>query len=210
MTGEIDPHALTSVDQLRQIYGAPKVAAAHKVIDHVDALAAAYIGRSPFLLLATVSKTGDLDVSPKGEGPGFVQVLDPHTLLIPDRPGNNRIDGLQNIVETGRIGLIFLVPGVRETLRVNGTACITTDPALMSALAVDGKLPRSVTVVTPHEVFMHCARALVRSRLWDSSTQAAPGEVPSMGTMMAAHTGGLIDQCEYDAALPERLLVDLY
>ncbi|MDQ2683908.1 MAG: pyridoxamine 5'-phosphate oxidase family protein, partial [Chloroflexota bacterium] len=151
-----------------------------------------------------------LDVSPKGEEPGFIKILDHHTLAFPDRPGNNRIDGLSNIVETGRIGLIFLVPGVRETLRVNGTARITTDPALMDGLLAQGKRPRTVTVIKVEEVFMHCSRALIRSRLWDPEAQIDRSQLPSMGTIMAAHTNGLVDSCEYDEQLPKRVQTDLY
>jgi uncharacterized protein len=201
---------ITNVDQLRAIYGFAKGPAASKVIDHVDEHAAAFIARSPFLLMATISESGQMDVSPKGETPGFVRVLDEETLAFPDRPGNNRIDGLQNIVSTGRIGLIFLVPGVRETLRVNGSAVITQDPALMSALMIDGKQPRTVTLITVEELFMHCARALIRSGLWDVETQTNADKVPSMGTILAAHTNGEVDACEYDEALPARILTNLY
>jgi len=201
---------ITTVDELRAIYGEVKVAAAHKVIDHIDDHAAAFIARSPFLLMATTSETGQLDVSPTGETPGFVRVLDPNTLAFPDRPGNNRIDGLQNIVATGRIGLIFLVPGVRETLRVNGSATVTQDPDLMASLMIDGKQPRTVTLITAEEVFMHCSRALIRSKLWNPESQIARDQLPSMGTILAAHTNGVVDQCEYDEAMPTRVLQDLY
>ena len=201
---------ITSIEQLRELYGHPKVAAAHKVVHRLDEHIAAFVAKSPFLLLATVSADGRMDVSPKGDFPGFAQVADESTLLIPDRPGNNRIDGMQNIVETGRIGLILLVPGVRETLRVSGTAAISIDPVLMERFAVDGKLPKSVIVVNVEEAFFHCARALIRSGLWDPDRHVERSDLPSMGTILAAHTGGLVDQCEYDAALPARILTDLY
>ena len=119
---------LSTVEELRAIYGEPRVSAAHKVIDHIDEHVAAYIAKSPFMLMATTSADGRLDVSPKGDPAGFVQVADAKTLHFPDRPGNNRIDGMQNIVKTGRIGLIFLVPGIRETLRINGLAKVSVDP----------------------------------------------------------------------------------
>jgi PPOX class probable FMN-dependent enzyme len=201
---------ITSVEQLRAIYGEPRVTAAHKVVHRVDDHIAAFIAKSPFLLMATISADGRMDVSPKGDLPGFVHVRDERTLLYPDRPGNNRIDGLQNIVETGRIGLIFLVPGVRETLRINGSARISVEPELLARFAVNGKLPRSVTVIEVDEAFFHCARALIRSGLWDPARHIDRSELPSMGTILAAHTGGLVDQCEYDEALPTRIMTNLY
>ena len=201
---------VTSVEQLRELYGQPKVAAAHKVVGRIDEHIAAFIARSPFLLMATISAGGRMDVSPKGDLPGFAQVADELTLLVPDRPGNNRIDGLQNIVETGRIGHLFLVPGVKETLRINGSARISIDPELLASFAVDGKLPRSVTTIDVEECFFHCARALIRSHLWDPERHVDRADLPSMGTILAAHTAGLVDQCEYDAALPQRIVTDLY
>jgi PPOX class probable FMN-dependent enzyme len=186
------------------------VTAANKVVRRIDEHIAAFIAKSPFLLMATISADGRMDVSPKGDLPGFVQVRDERMVLFPDRPGNNRIDGLQNIVETGRIGLIFLVPGVKETLRINGSARISVDPELLGRFVVNGKLPRSVTVIDVEEAFFHCARALIRSHLWDPSRHVDRAELPSMGTILAAHTGGLVDQCEYDEALPLRVTTDLY
>ena len=206
----IDTADISTVEQLRAIYDFPKGPAAHKVISHIDEYVAAFIGSARFVTVATVSANGRMDVSPKGDIPGFVHVADQETLLLPDRPGNNRIDGLQNIVETGRIGLLFLVPGVRETLRVNGTARISVDQDLLERFVVEGKRPRSVTVVTVEEVFFHCARALIRSGLWDPATQIERSTLSSMGTIMAAHTGGLVDQCEYDEALPKRITQNLY
>lgn len=201
---------ITTVERLREIYGHPKVAAAHKVVDRIDEHSAAFIARSPFVLMATISADGRMDVSPKGDLPGFIQVESETTLFYPDRPGNNRIDGMLNIVETGRIGLLFLVPGVRETLRVNGAARISIEPDLLARFAVDGKLPKSVVVTDVEEAFFHCARALIRSHLWDSERQIEREQLPSMGTILAAHTGGLVDQREYDAALQERIVKDLY
>ncbi len=201
---------ITSIDQLREIYDQPKPAPAHKVIDHIDEHVASFIAGSPFVLMSTVSADGRMDVSPKGETPGFIKILDSKTLIFPDRPGNNRIDGLQNIVETGRIGLIFLVPGVRETLRINGSAIVSIDPDLMSKLEIDGKQPRTVTVITVEEVFMHCSRAVIRSNLWDPAAQVERSQLPSMGTILAAHTNGIVDQCDYDENLPTRVKENLY
>jgi PPOX class probable FMN-dependent enzyme len=201
---------ITTVECLRAVYDLPKPGPANKVTDRIDGHAAAFIAKSPFLVLATVSADGRLDVSPKGDIPGFVQVADEKTVLVPDRPGNNRIDGLQNIVETGRIGLIFLVPGVKETLRVNGAARISVDSTLLERFVVEGKAPRSVTVVSVEEVFLHCARALIRSGLWNPDRYVDRADVPSPGTILAAHTGGLVDQCAYDAELPARIVQNLY
>jgi len=201
---------VSTVEELRAIYGEPKIAAANKVIDHIDDHVSALIAHAPFLLMATASRDGRLDVSPKGDPPGFIQVLDTRTLLFPDRPGNNRIDGMQNIVETGRIGLIFLIPGMRETLRINGHAFISIDPDLLAQTAHDGKLPRSVIVIMVEEVFMHCAKAVVRSRIWDPSTFVDRAELPSIGKIMAAHSKGIVDECQFDLTLEDRIRTELY
>jgi PPOX class probable FMN-dependent enzyme len=201
---------ITTVEELRAIYGEPRVSAAHKVIDHIDEHVAQFIAKSPFMLMATVSASGRLDVSPKGDPAGFVHVADEKTLLFPDRPGNNRIDGMQNIVETGRVGLIFLIPGIRETLRINGMARISVEPVLLESLAHEGKLPRTVIVISVEEAFMHCAKAIVRSRIWDPGAQIDRNDLPSMGTILAAHTGGIVDQCEYDATIEGRIKTELY
>jgi PPOX class probable FMN-dependent enzyme len=203
-------HEITTVEGLRAVYDLPKATSANKVIDRIDEHVAVFIARAPFLVMATVSADDRLDVSPKGDIPGFVQVADERTLLYPDRPGNNRIDGLQNIVETGRVGLIFMVPGVQETLRVNGSARISVDPELLDRFLVDGKAPRSVTVIEVEEVFFHCARALIRSGLWNPDQYVDRSELPSMGTILAAHTNGLVEQCAYDAELPARIVQSLY
>jgi PPOX class probable FMN-dependent enzyme len=160
--------------------------------------------------MATTSASGRLDVSPKGDPAGFVRVADANTLHFPDRLGNNRIDGMQNIIETGRIGLIFLVPGIRETLRINGLARISADPALLESHAHQGKLPRTVIVITVEEVFMHCAKAVVRSRIWDPAAQIDRNDLPSMGTILAAHTAGIVDQCEYDENHEANIKATLY
>ena len=178
---------ITSVDLLRAIYGLPKGAAAHKVVHRIDEHIAAFIARSPFLLMATIDAAGRMDVSPKGDLPGFVQVEDEATLLYPDRPGNNRIDGLVNIVETGRIGLLFLVPGVKETLRVNGSASVSVAPDLLDRFTVEAGHLAGIG-----------RRYVERAQL------------PSMGTILAAHTDGVVDQCAYDAELPARITNDLY
>lgn len=201
--------AVTSADELRALYGEPVERARLKVIDHVDAHCRAFIAASPFLVMATGSSSG-FDCSPKGDPPGFVQVLDETTLLVPDRRGNNRIDGLINLVDDPRVGLIFLVPGVNETLRVNGRATISADPALTGRFVVRGKAPITVLVVMVEEAFVHCAKALVRSELWNPEAQIERSCLPSTGRMLADHTGGSVDPVTYDAELIERHRRELY
>jgi PPOX class probable FMN-dependent enzyme len=152
---------------------------------------------------------GGTDASPKGDAPGFVRILDERTLAIPDRPGNNRIDNLRNIVEDGRVSVLFIVPGVGETLRVNGTATISADPALLASFAVQDKLPRTVILVKLQSVYFHCSKALVRSKLWERAQEARPA-LPSTGKMLQRLTGGAFDGDAYDRELPERLKTTLY
>lgn len=202
-------HTITTVEGLRELYGEPVERARLKVIDHIDQHCRAFIAASPFLILATGASTG-FDCSPKGDAPGFVQVADDKTLLIPDRRGNNRIDGLINLIEDPRVGLIFLVPGVNETLRINGRAAISADPELCGRFGVRGKAPATVLVVTVEEAFIHCAKALVRSELWNPDKQIDRSCLPSAGRMLADHTGGSIDPVTYDAELSERHQRELY
>ena len=202
-------YRITTVEELRALYGEPMERARLKVIDHIDVHCRAFIAASPFVILATGSASG-FDCSPKGDAAGFVQVPDEKTLLIPDRRGNNRIDGLVNIVEDPRVGLIFLVPGVNETLRVNGRATISTDPELTGRFVVRGKAPTSVIVVTVEEAFIHCAKALVRSDLWNPELRVDRACLPSAGTMLAAHSRALPDPVTYDAELEERHQRELY
>lgn len=162
----VDPHRVTTAAQLREVIAAPSPVIEHKVFAHVDEYAAAFIARSPLLLLATSNAQGDLDVSPKGDAPGFVAVDDPQTLLLPDRTGNRLAYGFNNILEQPRVGLIFIVPGVTETLRVNGDAEITRDPALLERFTAGGKPALLVTRIRVRESFFHCGKAFIRSSLW--------------------------------------------
>ena len=205
----VQDHTITTVDALRELYGPPVERARIKVIDHIDAHCRSFIAASPFVVLATGGSSG-FDCSPKGDPPGFVQVADDKTLLVPDRRGNNRIDGLVNVVEDPRVGLIFLVPGVNETLRVNGRATISTDPDLTGRFLVRGKAPITVLVVTVDEAFIHCAKALVRSDLWNPETRVDRKCLPSTGRMLSDHTGGSVDPATYDAELFERHQRELY
>jgi PPOX class probable FMN-dependent enzyme len=195
---------------LRRVYSTgPGETSLAKVADHVHPLYRPYIEASPFAVLATVGEEG-LDTSPRGDAPGFVRVLDEHTLLLPDRRGNQRIDSLRNIARDRRVALLFLVPGAGEALRVNGSARISAHPQLCEALAVDGKAPASVLVIRVHSVFFQCARAIKRSGLWKPALQAAACTLPSPGAILECLSEQAIDGSAYDAALQARQAGTLY
>jgi PPOX class probable FMN-dependent enzyme len=197
-------YRVSSVEQLRALIGEPYPIVKHKLLSALDKMALDFVGRAPFLVLGTADAEGNLDVSPKGDGPGFVAVENETTLLIPDRPGNKLLFSLQNILVNPHVGLIFMVPGTDETLRVNGTAELTTDPAILNRLAARGKTPLLAIRVSVRECFFHCAKAFRRSRLWHH--EAWPPPVPvSFGKLLAAKMGGNQDlarqidaQCEAD------------
>ncbi|MCA8932900.1 MAG: pyridoxamine 5'-phosphate oxidase family protein [Rhodospirillaceae bacterium] len=206
----IDPsHDVTSEAQLDEIYGAVHEVSLLKEIDHVSDHYRTFIDASPFVLIATAGPEG-LDCSPRGDPAGFVRVADPKTLLIPDRRGNNRVDSLRNIVRDPRIGLLFLIPGVGETLRVNGRARISTDPELRAGFEMQGKLPASVIVVAVERVYFQCPKALVRSRLWSSDVQIPRSALPSSGTILQALTENRVEAQTYDAAYPQRIKETIY
>jgi PPOX class probable FMN-dependent enzyme len=175
-------------DKLRALYGHATGRAVSKEITRLEPHSKRFIELSPFLVMATSRPDGLADASPKGDHPGFVQVLDDETIGIPDRPGNNRLDTMENILVNPAIGLIFFIPGVNETLRINGTAEISDDPELLARFAVDGKLPKTVFVVKAEEVYLHCAKALMRSKLWSSDAQAAERPIPTMAQMLRDQT----------------------
>ena len=202
-------HLLTTVEQLEALYGRPQGPAVVKEIDHIDANYRKLIAASPFVAIATSGPDG-LDCSPKGDPAGFVHVLDDKTLAIPDRPGNNRIDGFRNIVRDPRIALLFLIPGVGETLRVTGRAAISIDPDLLRRFAINGKLPRSVLLVHVETVFYHCAKAIVRSKLWDEASKVDRKSLPSSGTILAEISQGQLGGESYDRKLPELIKSGLY
>jgi len=179
---------VTSESQLREITGTPSEMAVRKERAALDTQCRAFIARSPFLLLATANAAGQCDVSPKGDVPGFVLVLDDTHLVVPDRPGNRRHDGMKNILDNPHVGLIFLVPGMEETLRVNGRAWITRAPALLERLAVEGKRPALGIGVEVEECFMHCAKAFKRSHLWEPAKWPDLAGVPSAAQMLYAAT----------------------
>ncbi|HXG51495.1 MAG TPA: MSMEG_1061 family FMN-dependent PPOX-type flavoprotein [candidate division Zixibacteria bacterium] len=199
---------VTSLDDLAKIYARPSPRIATKETDYITEVGRAFIAASPFLVLATSNGTS-LDCSPKGDAPGFVQLLDERTLLIPDRPGNNRIDGMKNLIVNPKVGIISMVPGSNETYRVNGTARISTDPELLKRFEVCGKLPRVVIVVTVEEAFNHCPKALIRAKLWDAA--ARPSGAPTHGDFAAARDGKDAAYArEYNEKYAERLKTELY
>jgi PPOX class probable FMN-dependent enzyme len=177
--------------QLRELYGEPMERAVKKQLRRLDRHCRNFIALSPFLVIASADPSGRCDASPKGDAPGFVEVIDDKTLLIPDRLGNNRVDTLGNLLACPGVGLIFLVPGVNETLRVNGRARVTTDPALLEPMAVNGKVPKSGILVAVEEVYFHCGKALIRSDLWNPEKQLKRGEFPSLGRILADQIGGI-------------------
>jgi uncharacterized protein len=201
--------SICTLAELEALYDVPVPSSITKEIDRLTELHCAYIEASPFLVVAT-SGPGGIDASPRGDPPGFVRVLDERTLLVPDRRGNNRLDTLRNLIADPRIGLLFLVPGIGITLRVNGTALISTDPELRESFAVDGKPPTTVIVVTTTSVYTQCPKALIRSHLWDPTRHRDPSELPSVGDIMELITSGSFDGKAYDSSYPERIRQTIY
>jgi uncharacterized protein len=203
------PHQITTLAELDALYGAPVESSLVKETDRITPEYNAFIAAAPFLVLASRGPEG-LDCSPRGDAPGFVRVADEKTLLIPDRRGNNRIDSLRNIVRDPHVALLFLIPGVGETIRVNGRAAILVAPDLLDGFAVDGKPPRSVLSVTVHAVYFQCQKALIRSRLWNPDTHVERKTLPSAGRILAALSESRLGGDAYDRAYPERLKATLY
>ncbi|MFT5693116.1 MAG: PPOX class probable FMN-dependent enzyme [Oceanicoccus sp.] len=174
---------ISSVEALQALNGNPKETTLRKILPSLEQHSRHFIDNSPFALLATCSKSGT-DASPRGDSPGFVQCIDDTTLLIPERPGNRIADSMRNIIEDGRIGLLFLIPGINETLRVNGNAYITDDQAYREKLVYRGKVPKLAIVVDVKEVYFHCAKAFIRSELWHPDSQVEPNDFPSLGKIL--------------------------
>ena len=179
---------ITSVESLREIMGTPSELVIRKQLDHLDPHARAFIARSPFLVIGTHGQGKVGDVSPRGDAPGFVAVLDDHTLVIPERPGNRRLDTLLNVLQTGAVGLIFMVPGVEETLRINGRACIVRDEALLERMTARGKRPLLGIGVEVQECFFHCAKAFKRSGLWQPETWSSRSGMASLAQILVDQT----------------------
>jgi uncharacterized protein len=203
-------HIVASAAELDALYPSPPAPAS--IAKEVDRLTPGYralIAASPFCVLATVGPEG-LDCSPRGDAPGFVHVHDARTLLLPDRRGNNRLDSLRNVVRDPRVALLFFIPGVAETLRVNGTAVVSADPALCARFAVEGAVPRTVLVVSVERAYFQCARALLRGHLWDASRHVARDTLPSTGTLLTETSADPAFGETYDRELPGRLKATLY
>ena len=197
---------ITSEAELRARFKAPSELSLRKQLDHLDHNCRRFIELSPFLCLATSRNDGMADNSPRGDVPGFVEVLDERTLLIPDRPGNNRLDSLANIVHHPQVGLLFFIPGVTEMLRVNGRAKLVTKPEILELFTVNNRAPAVVILVEIQEVFLHCSKALIRSRLWQEDAKVDRKVLPSLGRMIAE----VIDRepaaatvAEYDARIEQ-------
>lgn len=202
-------HRVTSIEQLESIYGEPNSRSLIKEIDRISDHYRTFIEKAPFVTVATCGPEG-LDCSPRGDPPGFVRVVDDRTLMIPDRRGNNRIDSMRNLVHDPRISLLFLIPGVNETLRINGRAAISIDPDLCASFEMQAKLPRSVLVVSVERVYFQCQKALVRSRLWDVESQIPRSDLPSTGKILEALSGSDFDGAAYDRGYPEHLEKTIY
>jgi PPOX class probable FMN-dependent enzyme len=194
---------IATVEELEAIYGLPAETATVKEVNRVTPHYRAFIEAAPFAVLATSGPEG-LDCSPRGDMPGFVRIHDEGTLMLPDRRGNNRVDSLRNIVRDPRVALLFLIPGIGNTLRVNGRAQLRIDPELLAAFVVDGKAPRSVMVMAVEAVYFQCARALVRSELWNPEKHVPPESLPSAGQMLAALSGNRVGGEDYDRAWGNR------
>jgi len=200
---------LDTVEALEALYGVPNAASTVKEVDHLTPEYRALIAASPFAVLATSGPEG-LDASPRGDKPGFVRMVGKRTLMLPDRRGNNRVDSLRNIVRDPRVALLFMIPGSGTTLRVNGRAVVSIDPELLASFAMDGKPPRSVMVMTIETVFFQCARAVVRSALWDPKSRVDPASLPTPGRMLAALSEGAVGGKAYDDEWPERAEASLW
>jgi PPOX class probable FMN-dependent enzyme len=200
---------ITTVEQLEEIYGKPHERSVRKEISFLNEDYRAFVEASPFVILASAGPEG-MDCSPKGDAPGFVRVMNDRTLAIPDRPGNNRIDGLRNIILDSRVSLLFVVPGVGETLRVNGRAAISIDADLLASFSINHKLPRTVIIVSVDAAYFHCSKAIIRSDLWNPSKHIERSRLPSPGAMFKRLIEGQFDGDAYDMELPERVRSNLY
>lgn len=189
---------ITDERELREVIGHPQAKVVAKIADRLNALTRQFIERSPFVCVATASPDGGLDVSPRGDPAGFVQILDDATLLIPDRPGNRIADTLTNLLADPRIALLFLIPGVGDTFRVNGRAVIIDDPELLARSAVEGKVPRLGILVEVEEAYTQCSKAVIRSELWNPERHIERSELPRQGEIMRSLTSPDFDVEEYE------------
>ena len=201
--------AIRTETELEALYDAPVAISLLKELDHVSEDYARWIEASPLLILATSGPEG-LDGSPRGDPKGFVRIHDPKTLMIPDRRGNNRIDSLRNIVRDPRVALLFLIPGINGTMRVNGRAELSADAALRASFAMEGKIPKCVIVVHVGRAYTHCQKALVRGKVWDAAARMKPADLPSVGEMIERLAKEGFEGKAYDEAYPERMMATIY
>lgn len=194
---------IATLAELEALYGQPGETSTVKEIDRITPEYRAFIDASPFVALATAGPEG-LDCSPRGDKPGFVRVVDPRTVLMPDRRGNNRVDSLRNIVRNPRVALLFLIPGHGNTLRINGRATLSTDPALLDSFVMEGKAPRSVIVTRVDAVYFQCARAIVRSELWNPARHVDPSTLPTPGQILASLSDNRVGGETYDREWADR------
>lgn len=197
-------NAITDATTLRAHFGPVSALAENKQLDYLDRHCQAFIAISPFLVLATTDGQGGVDASPRGDAPGFVKIIDQHTLLLPDRPGNRRVDSLRNIVAHPGVGLLFFVPGIEETVRINGNARVITDADLLAQVPAENKIPATGVLVAVTEAFYQCAKALIRSKLWDPSTKIDRKTFPSLGQIIADQVKGI------DAKTADTNIADSY
>ncbi|MEP2640955.1 MULTISPECIES: MSMEG_1061 family FMN-dependent PPOX-type flavoprotein [Roseobacteraceae] len=195
---------VTSEEDVRAILPDQYEAQTGKIITFIDDLCRTWIERSPFIVMSTVGQNGKVDTSPKGDPAGFVKVIDPQTLAIPDRPGNNRFDSFRNIIDTGRIGLVFLVPNRNEVVRVSGSACVVRDAELRQQMAINGRVPEFAIVVKVEEAFFHCGKAALRSKLWSPEKAEATDGLATYGEALKLHAALDMDIDELD----RRLIID--
>ena len=208
--GKFSPtERITTIEQLEAVYGEPSQRSLIKEIDYISEHYGAFIEAAPFVVIATTGPEG-LDCSPRGDPPGFARVIDKKTVLIPDRRGNNRVDSLRNIVVDPKVSLLFLIPGVAETMRINGRAEIVTDPDLLQSFVIQGKLPRSVIAVTVERIYFQCSKALVRSALWAQDSQVDRANLPTTGEMIGALSQEPFDADAYDEDYPEHMKNTIY
>jgi uncharacterized protein len=200
---------ITTEAELDALYGEPVATSILKEIGYISDDYARYISSSPFVVMATSGPEG-LDCSPRGDPKGFVRIANPKTLMIPDRRGNNRIDSLRNIVRDPRVALLFLIPGIEGTLRVNGRAELSIDAELCASFIMEGKAPKCVIIIHVERAYTQCKKALVRGRLWDASAFITPDQLPTIGEMMERLAPGEFDGKAYDAAYPERMKQTIY
>jgi PPOX class probable FMN-dependent enzyme len=195
---------IESEDALRALIGEPTAVVCAKISARLNPLTRTFIERSPFVCLATSDRDGRCDVSPRGDPPGFVRILDDQTLLLPERPGNRIADTLSNIVANPHVGMVFVIPGVSDTFRVNGRATLTTDAALLAPCAVEGKLPKLGILIDIEQAYTQCSKAFLRSQLWDPTTFVDRASLPTNGEIMRAINGETFDADAYDSARAER------